>query len=158
LFERACRIATGLASLGIEPGDRVVVSMANCPEVGIIYNAIWRAGTVVTPAMFLLPTADLRHVISDAEASAVVTTPEFVDTVREAVAGLDCRLISTGEADGVISLSSLEQAEPGRVVDRADDDLAALVYTGGVHGWHDRPLQGRDAVAREPVLLRPRGA
>ena len=77
LFERAQRMADGLAELGVKPGDRVVVTMANCPEVGIVYNALWRTGAVVTPAMFLLPAEDLRHVIADAEASAVITTPEF---------------------------------------------------------------------------------
>src|SRR5579875_1396167 len=46
LFDRACRASTGLARLGVMPGDRVVVLMANCPEVGICYNAIWRAGAV----------------------------------------------------------------------------------------------------------------
>ena len=87
LFDRASRIATGLAELGVAPGDRVVVTMANCPEVGIAYNAIWRAGAVVTPAMFLLPADALAHIISDSEATAVITTPEFVDKVREAVQG-----------------------------------------------------------------------
>jgi long-chain acyl-CoA synthetase len=102
LFDRAQRIGTALAELGIGPGDRVIVSMANCPEVGITYNAIWRAGAVVTPAMFLLPVPDLRHVIADAQASAVVTTPEFIDKVTEAVEGLDHvrHVISTGEPDG----------------------------------------------------------
>ena len=37
--------------------------MANCPEVGIVYQALWRAGAVVTPATFLLTPPDLRHVI-----------------------------------------------------------------------------------------------
>jgi len=55
LFGRACRIAGALPELGVEPGERVVVTMANCPEVGIVYNALWRAGAVVTPATFLLP-------------------------------------------------------------------------------------------------------
>ena len=59
LFDRACRVAGGLTALGVSPGERVVVTMANCPEVGIIYNAAWRAGAVVTPAMFLLPVDDL---------------------------------------------------------------------------------------------------
>ena len=86
---RSRRIAAGLAALGIAPGERVVVTMANCPEVAILYQAIWRAGAVVTPATFLLPPEDLRHVVADAEAAAVVTTPEFVDKVSAAVAGLD---------------------------------------------------------------------
>jgi long-chain acyl-CoA synthetase len=137
LFERARRIAGGLMALGVAPGDRVVVTMANSPEVGIVYNALWRAGAVVTPATFLLPPEDLRHVIADAEACGVVTSPEFVDKVREAVAGLDdVRFVLCTENSGgeVVSLESLEAAEPASIVDRADDDLAALLYTGGTTG------------------------
>jgi long-chain acyl-CoA synthetase len=138
LFERSCRIAGGLTELGIVPGERVVVTMANSPDVGVLYQASWRAGAVVTPATFLLPPEDLRHVIANAEASAVVTSPEFVDKVREAVNGLDCvrNVISSGDVDGddVTPLSSLEQADQAPVVDRADTDLAALLYTGGTTG------------------------
>jgi long-chain acyl-CoA synthetase len=111
--------------------------MANSPDVGVLYQALWRAGTVVTPATFLLPPEDLRHVVANAEASAVVTSPEFVDKVRQAVAGLDCvrNVICSGDVDGdVLPLSSLEQAEPATIVERADSDLAALLYTGGTTG------------------------
>jgi long-chain acyl-CoA synthetase len=137
LFERAGQLGGGLAALGVGPGERVVVTMANCPEVGITYNALWRAGAVVTPATFLLPADELRHVVSDAEACGVVTTPEFVDKVREAVAGIDSVrfVVSSGEADGeVLSLQSLQAAEPAAIVARGDDDLAALLYTGGTTG------------------------
>ncbi|MGZ4323661.1 MAG: AMP-binding protein, partial [Solirubrobacteraceae bacterium] len=137
LFGRSCRIAAGLTELGVAPGERIVVTMANSPDVGVLYQALWRAGGVVTPATFLLPPEDLRHVVANAEASAVVTSPEFVDKVREAVAGLDCvrNVISSGDVDGdVLSLSTLEQAEPAPIVDRADSDLAALLYTGGTTG------------------------
>jgi long-chain acyl-CoA synthetase len=137
LFHRARAIARALVELGVSPGDRVVVTMANCPEVGIIYNALWRAGAVVTPATFLLPPGDLRVLIADAEACAVVTTPEFVEKVQEAVSGLDSVrfVICTGDVGGaVLPLASLESAEPGAIVDRADDDLAALLYTGGTTG------------------------
>ncbi|MGZ4173105.1 MAG: AMP-binding protein, partial [Solirubrobacteraceae bacterium] len=118
-------------------GDRVVVTMANCPEVGIVYNALWRAGAVVTPAMFLLPPEELRHVIADAGACGVVTTPEFVDKLAEAVAGLDeVRFVVCGGEPGaeIVPLASLEEAEPARIVERGDDDLAALLYTGGTTG------------------------
>jgi long-chain acyl-CoA synthetase len=137
LFERSRRIAAGLAELGVRPGDRVVVSMANCPEVTVTYQAVWRAGAVVTPAMFLLPAEDLRHVIADAGAVAVITTPEFLPKVTEATAGVDevRFVICTGETDGAaIPLASLEAAEPGPIVPRANDALAALLYTGGTTG------------------------
>jgi long-chain acyl-CoA synthetase len=136
LFERGQRLGSGLSELGIAPGERVVVTMANSPEVGIAYNALWRAGAVVTPASFLLSAPELRHVVSDAEASAVLTTPEFAEKVREAVGGVGSvrHLVSSGEVDGMVPLAALEQADPGPIVERPDDELAALLYTGGTTG------------------------
>jgi long-chain acyl-CoA synthetase len=136
LFERSRRLASGLSQLGVAPGQRVMVTMANSPEVGIAYQALWRAGAVVTPANFLLPVEDLRHVISDAEATAVITSSEFADKVREASTGIESArfLITSGEDDGFITISDLEQSDPAPIVPRADDELAALLYTGGTTG------------------------
>jgi long-chain acyl-CoA synthetase len=136
LFERGRRLAAGLSQLGIAPGDRVVVTMANSPEVGIVYHALWRAGAVVTPASFLLSGTELHHVVSDAEAAAVITTKQFADKVREATADVESvrHLISTGEVDGFTGLDEVEQSEPGPIVPRADDELAAVMYTGGTTG------------------------
>jgi long-chain acyl-CoA synthetase len=137
LLSRSQRLAAGLAELGVSPGDRVVVTMANCPEVGIAYQAVWHAGAVVTPATFLLPTQELRHVIANSEACAVITTPEFAAKVADAIDGLHhVRFaICTGESlDGLLNLADVEQAEPRGIVPRADDDLAALLYTGGTTG------------------------
>jgi long-chain acyl-CoA synthetase len=137
LFSRSRRIAAGLAELGVAPGDRVVVCMANCPEVSIAYQALWLAGAVVTPATFMLPAPDLRHVIANAEARAVITTPEFIEKVTEAAEGLaHVRFVIGTEAgdDGVLDLSELEQADARPIVPRSDDDLAALLYTGGTTG------------------------
>jgi long-chain acyl-CoA synthetase len=137
LFERSRRIATGLSELGVGPGDRVVVTMANCPEVPVTYQAVWRAGAVLTPATFLLGPEELRHVIGDSHASAVVTTPEFVSKVCQAVAGLAhvrAVICTADTGDGVVSLAMLEDTAAGMITARADDDLAALLYTGGTTG------------------------
>ncbi|HUA44673.1 MAG TPA: AMP-binding protein [Solirubrobacteraceae bacterium] len=140
LLDRSRRLGGGLIELGIEPGERVVVCMANCPEVTVSYQALWRAGAVVTPAMFLLSTEDLRHLIAHSEASAVITTPEFANKVRDAVAPLEHvrHLIvagaGEGDADGVVALAALEASDPAPIVPRADDDLAVLLYTGGTTG------------------------
>ena len=136
LFERSRRIAAGLTEWGIAPGDRVAVTMSNSPDVSVVYQALWRAGAVVTPANFLLSTEDLRHVIVDSEASAVITTPEFADKVREASAGVASvrLLVSAGEPEGFERLDELAQAEPVPIVAQGDDDLAAVLYTGGTTG------------------------
>lgn len=142
LQDRVHRVAAGLRELDVAAGDRVVVHMANCPEVGITYQATWRAGAVTTPAIFLLPVEELRHVLASSEAAAVVTTPEFVDKVVEAADALDHvrHVICVGEPPaslsgrGVVPFAQLEQAAPSPIVDRADDDLAALLFTGGTTG------------------------
>src|SRR5438105_2280475 len=137
LFERSKHLAGGLAELGIEPGDRAVVMMANTPDVGVAYNALWRAGAAITPAIFLLPPAELRYILENSEARAVITTPEFLPTVKQSAEGIDTLkwILSAGpEEDGVIPLSSLEETDPVGIVDRDDSDLAALLYTGGTTG------------------------
>ncbi len=85
LAARARAAAGGFAALGVGPGDRVIVCMTNCPEVGITYNALWRAGAVPTPVLFLLTEDELRHVAQDSGACAVVTTPEWLAKVRAAM-------------------------------------------------------------------------
>ncbi len=137
IYERSRKLASGLIELGVQPNDRVMVMMANGPEVAISYGALWRAGAVITPAIFLLSPDEIRHILHDSEARAVITTPEFVDTIKGAADGVDSVkwIVSTGdEQDGVLSLASLEDASPGDIVPRADDDLAALMYTGGTTG------------------------
>ncbi|MCA1710139.1 MAG: AMP-binding protein, partial [Actinobacteria bacterium] len=84
LAERGRRAAGGFRDLGVRPGDRVVICMANCPEVGLTYSALWRAGAVPTPVLFLLTEDEIRHVVSDSGAVAVVTTPEFLPKVQAA--------------------------------------------------------------------------
>jgi long-chain acyl-CoA synthetase len=125
LHGRATRLAGGLADAGIRPGARVIVLMENSPDVGVAYHGIWRAGAVATPAIFLLTAEELRRIVVDAEPTAALTSPAFRDTVEQACAGTNVRIVLAGE---------LEQAAPARIVPRADDELAALVYTGGTTG------------------------
>jgi long-chain acyl-CoA synthetase len=144
LHERARRAAGGLADLGVEPGERVVVLMANCPEVLISYNAIWRAGAVITPVVFLVTVVELHHILVDAGAVAVVTTPELLAIVVDAAAGAPAlrHVIVAGPhsetaASGgprLVDFHDLEAAEPRPLVQRGNDELATLMYTGGTTG------------------------
>jgi long-chain acyl-CoA synthetase len=134
LHDRGTRVARGLTDLGVAPGDRVAVIMANCPEVGIVYSAIWRAGGVATPVVFLVSTAELRHILLDSGAAAVVTTPELLAKVRDALDGRPVPVVVVGDAAGCTSFAELEQGDPMSIVDRSPDDLAALLYTGGTTG------------------------
>ena len=143
LFDRACRASSGLAKLGVSAGERVVVLMANCPEVGIAYSAIWRAGAVVTPVVFLVSPPELQHILADSGAVAVVTTPELLATVAAAAAGapqLRHVIVVGGGPDSLpghvrgVDFAELESAPAGGIARAGDDDLATLMYTGGTTG------------------------
>jgi long-chain acyl-CoA synthetase len=135
LAARARRAATGFTRLGVRPGDRVVLCMANCPEVGIGYAALWRAGAVATPVLFLLTEDELRHVVEDSGAVVLVTTPEFLSKVQ-AVAGSRPVVVvgAAAQTPGVVRWEELESGEELGLVDRDGTDLAALLYTGGTTG------------------------
>ena len=145
LADRAARLATGLTDLGVRPGDRLVVLMANCPEVLITYSAAWRAGAVVTPLIFLVSEDELRNALADSGAVGVVTTAEFLPKVSAALAGVPSVgfVVVPGAGTGagsaapgvpVLDFAQVEAAEPGSIVDRSGTDLAALLYTGGTTG------------------------
>src|SRR5579862_5145338 len=146
LAGRAARFATGLADLGVRPGDRVLVLMANCPEVLITYSAAWRAGAVVTPLLFLVSEDELRHALADSGAVGVVTTVEFLPKVAGALAGAPgVRFVivpgvtadtpnSAAPGVPVLDFDSVASADPGSIADRSGTDLAALLYTGGTTG------------------------
>ena len=167
LADRAARLATGLADLGVRPGDRLVVLMANCPEVLITYSAAWRAGAVVTPLIFLVSEDELRHALVDSGAVGVVTTAEFLPKVSAALAGVpSVRFVvvpGAGTAAGstapgvpgvpVLDFAQVEAAEPGSIVGPVGDRPGRPA----VHRRHDRAVQGRSAQSREPVLVRVGG-
>jgi long-chain acyl-CoA synthetase len=145
MADRAARLATGLAGLGVRPGDRLLVLMANCPEVLITYRAAWRAGAVVTPLIFLVTEDELRNALVDSGAVGVVTTLEFLPKVVGAINGAPgVRFVIAPDAAGaagaagaavpVLDFDQAASAEPGPIVDRGGTDLAALLYTGGTTG------------------------
>jgi long-chain acyl-CoA synthetase len=147
LAARTRRLSQGFRDAGLKPGERVVVCMANCPEVGLTYSSVWRAGGANTPVLFLLSEDELRHVLSDSEASYVVTTPDFLPKVIASATGVSTlRGVIVGDAPGgiaeaaastsipVLDLAELEKAPEGELVDRDPTELAALMYTGGTTG------------------------
>jgi long-chain acyl-CoA synthetase len=129
LHERGKRLGSALVGLGVAAGDRVVVMAENSPDVPVAYHAISRAGAVITPAIFLLTADELRRILVDSGASVVLASPHFRDVVDAAADGVDT-------VRHVLSLEDAASADsdPLPIVPRADDDLAALVYTGGTTG------------------------
>ncbi len=147
-------VAGGLAGLGVRPGDRVVVCMANCPEVVVTYQAAWWLGAVATPVLFLLSEDELAHVLSDSEAAVVVTTPEFVAKVAAAArrAPTVRHVVLTGEnvpedLPGGVAFDDLVAADEAAPADVDPSELGALLYTGGTTGRSKGVMLSHDALS-----------
>ncbi len=139
LSDQAKRFAGGLVRLGVEPGERVLVMLANGPEVGTVYQGAWRAGAALTPVLFLLQPHEVARVVRQAEPSVVVAGPEFLPAIRAALedAPPPRAVVTTGPhtAEGGVAFEEVLAADPlERPAPVGEDDLAALLFTGGTTG------------------------
>jgi len=136
----ACRTAHALRRLGVEPGDRVIVMLPNCPEVMQSYGGILRAGGVIVPVIFLLGEAEVAHILTDSEAKVVITSSDMVWKVEKQMGVLPSLrhvlLVDGGGQGSVRSFAEEIARESDRFesVPRADGDLAVILYTSGTTG------------------------
>lgn len=86
------RVATGLVSVGVQPGDRVILYGQNCWEWLVAYYAIAKTGAVVNPISSMLTTEEVRYVVEDSGARVVVASIEKGLPVLDLVGtdGLSC--------------------------------------------------------------------
>lgn len=71
------RLAAGLFALGVRPGDRVGMLMANYPEFVPVKFAIARVGAVAVPFNYLYRENELAFVLADSGCQVLVTMTEF---------------------------------------------------------------------------------
>ncbi|GFE50271.1 AMP-dependent synthetase [Roseobacter cerasinus] len=76
-LERAVRgTATGLLSLGLVPGDRVLMRLGNTVDFPIAYLGALAAGLVPVPTSSALTEAETRTVLTTASPAAVLRDPD----------------------------------------------------------------------------------
>src|SRR5262245_44521350 len=69
-------VANGLVASGVAPGDRVTVYGHNCWEWLVAYYGIAKTGAVVNPINVMLTPEEVRYVVQDSGARAVVASPD----------------------------------------------------------------------------------
>src|SRR5581483_5906700 len=84
--ETVSRLARGLAALGVQPGDRVVIAMENRPEWCIAEIAVLALGAIAVPAYTTNTAADHQHIIDNVRAkAALVSTKKLAAQLLPAV-------------------------------------------------------------------------
>jgi long-chain acyl-CoA synthetase len=128
----AARVANALRHLGVAPGDRVLVLLPNCPQVLQAYAGILKAGAVIVPVVFLLSADEVRHILDDSGAKVVITSPELA-AKTEGWTG-DVVLVGGDGAGRAWDDWLAGEREECETVERADEDLAVILYTSGTTG------------------------
>ncbi|MGC2777426.1 MAG: malonyl-CoA synthase [Bradyrhizobium sp.] len=129
------RFANFLANTGIGPGHRVAAKVEKSVEALALYLATLRAGAVYLPLNTAYTPAETEYFIGDAGPTLIVCDPKDEAALHAIVAKAGGRL-ETLDQDGKGSLTDAASACPCEfnTVERAKDDLAAILYTSGTTG------------------------
>ena len=151
LIARADAAATGLANLGMQPGDRIVVQLPNGWEFIVLTLACLRAGIVPVMALPGHRRHELSYLAAHAEAAAIAVPDELrgfdhqdlghelvrdVDGLRHVlVAGenirdgsVDLRQLCAGDANPAAHRARWDAADP------SSRDVAVFLLSGGTTG------------------------
>ena len=133
------RHAAALRALGVAPGDRVVVRIADTPVLVYVLLAAHAIGAVPIPTYVQLRADDLAYRIEDSGARFAVASAGLLDEMEAAVAATPgvTLAVADGEAGGRFpSLGALLPAAPPRADyhDSNAEDLTLILYTSGSTG------------------------
>jgi len=152
-------LAVALAARGLRRGDRVALFLQNVPQFVIALLAAWKLGAIAVPVNPMLKERELRYVLGDSGAKAMVCLQDLWNAVgARAVEGTDVTLaITTSPLDyleagqtpavlagishmatpGAVHLADMLRAHRGQQplpVTLGPDNVALLTYTSGTTG------------------------
>jgi acyl-CoA synthetase (AMP-forming)/AMP-acid ligase II len=130
---RANRLANHLTARGIGPGDHVALYLENCPEYVEAMLAAWKVRAVPINVNHRYVADELRYLLDNSDAVAVLTQPSLAATVAAVTGDLPAVrfMVVTGDDYD----AALAAASPDRpVVPGRSDDDHYILYTGGTTG------------------------
>src|SRR5260370_2372809 len=154
LISRTGQMANLLADRGVRPGDRVAAQTEKSVPGLVLYLAAVRAGAVYLPLNTAYTLNELEYFITDAEPSLVVCDPSRAEGVGAIAAKVGARVETLG-ADGKGSVTDAAAKARAAFVTagRADDDLAAILYTSGTTGRSKGAMLTHDNLASNSLSL-----
>ncbi len=131
----------GLASLGVEPGDRVAIIADNRVEWAVAAHATYSLGALICPMYQKQNPKDWEYIIRDSGAKVVLVANTgiagkvgpFVDSIETLERVVDIE----GPASDPFSYAGLLKTGAEKPVPAADpdpDDVCGFIYTSGTTG------------------------
>jgi long-chain acyl-CoA synthetase len=154
IMERCARIASGLRSIGQDPGMRILYVGRNSAAFIELMIASSMIGTVITAVNWRLAAPEMREVVEHSTAEVAFVEEEFAELWAAVGPAAGTRTVTVG-AEGpddyerwVLSHDPLARTTPS-----APDDVALQMYTSGTTGvpkgavFSHAALQGIDVSA-----------
>jgi len=131
------RMARGLVSAGVRPGERVAIFLYNSWEFCAAYHAATLAGAVPTPMNPSYRDREVHYQLENSGAAVLISDGPLVGGVDRS--GLALRRVYTvrSSAPGALPISELLATSPAKLpqpVASPAETLAALPYSSGTTG------------------------
>ncbi len=169
---------TRLVEAAIKADDRVAILSANTPAFVVAYLAVLRAGAVAVPLNIVSPPAELQRQLAQVDVAAILVGPGAIHVAGalEHLTGVHVLTVggtptppppeaaapaapaaAPADPETAAQLEPAAPPLPPDAVDRAPDDLAALLFTAGTAGspraamlTHGNLLSNLEQVQRHP--------
>jgi fatty-acyl-CoA synthase len=131
--DRVHRLTGVLADLGVRRGDRVAVLCSNSHTMLALHNAIPLRGAAIVPLNTRLSQPEMRYIIANAGAKALIATDEFADAAHSLATEIGMAALigdspTSALEDAILSATPAPQ--------HLDDEMSLLAinYTSGTTG------------------------
>ncbi len=138
--ERANRLASALAEMGVTPGYRVAVFQTNCFQFCEMTYAIAKVGGVSVNLNFRLRGEEVTYILNNSTPTVLIFGDRYLDLIRSVRSDLPSikQYVVIGEAptdmEGYESLLARQAPSPFPAVSVQDSDTACIIYTSGTTG------------------------
>lgn len=139
----SAQLASGLAALGIGPGDTVASLLDNGPDAVLLMFAVSRLGAIYVPINTAFKAEYLRHQVADSGAKVMVAESDYAQRVLAIAEGapelksLLYRGAFPGEGRDRLRVEPLDRYRldvDAPTTAASPSDLAMIIYSGGTTG------------------------
>ena len=123
------RLAAGLATRGINRGDKVLIHSENSPEMVLAWLACATVGAVAVTTNTKSVTSELEYFASKAQCVAAITQPQFGAMVAEAAPALRWIAVTADNSGEPV-------AEPSDTGERFED-----LFAESAEAWNGRSIE-----------------
>lgn len=139
LYERACQAGHYLRSIGLKPGDRMMMSVMDGIEFGALFLGAMKVGVIPLPLNTYLRPRDYLYYLNDSEAKAAFVDASLAKTMEEVRPHTKhARIFGMlgGAAEGYEAFEPAANAQPKALetLARKPDEMAFWLYSSGSTG------------------------